>query len=76
MSLAAEPIATERLVLTGLSVEDADEMVRVLNDEALYEFIGGRPPTRSELRHRYRELVTGPHRPRRDLAELGGAFQG
>ena len=32
-------------------------MVRVLNDEALYEFIGGRPPTRRELRDRYAELV-------------------
>ena len=32
--------------MTGLSVEDAEEMARVPNDEALYEFIGGRPPTR------------------------------
>jgi len=31
-------------------------MSRVLADEALYEFIGGRPPTRGELRERYREL--------------------
>ena len=47
-------------MLTGLGVDDSDEMARVLNDEALYEFIGGRPPTPRELRDRYAELVAGP----------------
>lgn len=37
-------------------------MARVLADEALYEFIGGRPPTRAELRDRYGEARPAPQR--------------
>jgi hypothetical protein len=37
--------ATERLDLVPLTVEDADEIVGVLADERLYDFIGGAPPS-------------------------------
>jgi RimJ/RimL family protein N-acetyltransferase len=53
-------IVSERLTLTALTVLDADEMVGVLNDERLHEFIGGRPDTLVELRDRYRRFVSGP----------------
>lgn len=56
-------IITERLTLTALSVEDADEMVNVLGDDRLHEFIGGRPATLDELRDRYRRLIAGPTAP-------------
>jgi len=59
----APTITTERLVLTPLRVEDADEMVRVLEDERLHEFIGGHPVTLDELRQRCRSLVAGPSEP-------------
>jgi RimJ/RimL family protein N-acetyltransferase len=53
-------IVSERLTLTALTVLDADEMVGVLNDERLHEFIGGRPDTLIGLRDRYRRFVAGP----------------
>lgn len=52
-------ITTERLVLRSLRPEDADEMVEVLQDERLHEFIGGRPLSLDELRRRYRRLAVG-----------------
>ncbi|MDP9463412.1 MAG: GNAT family N-acetyltransferase [Actinomycetota bacterium] len=55
----AASIATERLVLDPLRVEDADEMVTVLGDPALHEFTGGRPATLDELRVRYAALMRG-----------------
>jgi RimJ/RimL family protein N-acetyltransferase len=45
--------------LKPLEVSDADEMVVVLADEQLYEFIGGQPPERDELIERYRRLTHG-----------------
>ena len=43
-----ETIGTERLMLTPLRVEDADELAEVLGDPRLHEFIGGGPtPSRS-----------------------------
>jgi RimJ/RimL family protein N-acetyltransferase len=54
------PIATERLTLTALTVQDADEMMAVLNDGRLHEFVGGRPDTLIQLRDRYRRFVAGP----------------
>jgi RimJ/RimL family protein N-acetyltransferase len=59
---SAETIDTERLVLTPLSVADAEEMVSVLDDVRLHEFIGGRPATLDELRNRYGAMVAGPGR--------------
>lgn len=56
---AAPPIRTARLVLKPLGVEDADEMAKVLADDRLHEFIGGRPATLTELRARYRRLAAG-----------------
>jgi RimJ/RimL family protein N-acetyltransferase len=57
------PIGTERLLLTPLRPEDADEMAGVLADPALHRFIGGRPATVEELRTRYGVLAAGPSRP-------------
>jgi RimJ/RimL family protein N-acetyltransferase len=54
-----EPISTDRLVLTPLRVEDADEMEVVLQARDLYRFIGGTPPTADQLRHRYGRQVAG-----------------
>ena len=54
-----EPILTARLDLVPLRVGDAEEMVGVLGDPALYGFIGGRPPALVELTDRYRHQVGG-----------------
>ena len=44
----ADTIGTERLLLTPLGVGDADELVGVLADPGLHEFIGAGPrPWRS-----------------------------
>lgn len=59
----ATAIETERLRLTALQIGDFEEMVEVLGDERLHEFIGGRPLTREQLRDRYRALVAGPSDP-------------
>jgi RimJ/RimL family protein N-acetyltransferase len=56
----ASEIRTERLVLTPLRVADAPEMVDVLADAALNEFIGGEPPTLDGLAALYRSQVAGP----------------
>lgn len=54
---------SERLVLTVLALDDADEMVAVLGDAALYEFIGGGPLSLAALRDRYRHFLAGPEIP-------------
>jgi hypothetical protein len=46
----ARRIDTRRLMLEPLRVSHADEMVFVPEDEALYEYTGGRPATLEELR--------------------------
>ena len=51
---------TDRLVLTPLAVEDADEMAQVLSAPSLYTHIGGSPPSAEELRARYERQVAGP----------------
>jgi RimJ/RimL family protein N-acetyltransferase len=56
-------IATRRLTLVPLRVEDADELVTVLADERLHEFVGGRPDTLAELRDRYARFIAGPSSP-------------
>ena len=60
---AEATIGTERLVLAPLRVADAEELVGVLGDPALHEFIGGRPDTLEELRRRYAAMLAGPGRP-------------
>jgi RimJ/RimL family protein N-acetyltransferase len=59
MEVSPVIIVTERLHLAPLAVEDADELVAVLGDERMYEFIGGGPPSLDRLRERYRSLVVG-----------------
>lgn len=56
-------IATARLRLDPLLAEDADDMVEVLADGRLYEFIGGEPPGLAALRKRYRVWAVGSPRP-------------
>src|SRR6185312_6185200 len=51
------PIEADRVVLTPLRVEDADEMVAVLASPTLYRFTAGEPPPLDALRRRYAALV-------------------
>ena len=55
-------IVTDRLLLTSLIVDDAEEMAEVLADPALHEFTGGEPATLDDLRDRYRSWVAGSGR--------------
>jgi RimJ/RimL family protein N-acetyltransferase len=50
---ASEQVETERFLLEPVSVDHAPEMVRVLADPSLYEFVGGEPPTSEGLVRRY-----------------------
>lgn len=56
-------MVTKRTTLTALTVDHADEMVHVLSDDRLHEFIGGHPASLDELRDRYRRFVAGPTEP-------------
>jgi RimJ/RimL family protein N-acetyltransferase len=56
---AATRIDTRRLILEPLQAAHAEEMLSVLRDAALYEYTGGAPPTRAELRARYASQVSG-----------------
>src|SRR5206468_710450 len=62
-AFAEAVIGTERLLLTPLGVQDADELVGVLDDPRLHRFIGGRPASLAELRARYARLTAGSPRP-------------
>ena len=53
-------LATERLRLEPLRVEDAREMAGVLSDPAMYAFIGGVPPTVAALQAQYLSWLAGP----------------
>ena len=57
--LPVETIVTARLALVPLRVDDADEMVGVLADPALYAFTGDSPPDLANLRARYARQATG-----------------
>jgi RimJ/RimL family protein N-acetyltransferase len=59
------PIDADRVVLTPLGANDAEEMVAVLSSPELYVFIGGEPPTLDTMRSRYSDLVVG-HSPNRE----------
>ncbi|MGW7097961.1 GNAT family N-acetyltransferase [Streptomyces sp. NPDC054838] len=52
-------LATPRLDLVPLRPEHAEEMAGVLEDPALYAFIGGEPPDPAALRERYGRLAAG-----------------
>ncbi|MBA3293968.1 MAG: GNAT family N-acetyltransferase [Geodermatophilaceae bacterium] len=56
---AIEPIASKRVLLEPLAAEHAAEMMTVLADPSLYEFIGGRPPTLEQLQRRYAAQMIG-----------------
>jgi RimJ/RimL family protein N-acetyltransferase len=62
--IEAGPITTSRLDLLPIRVEHADEMAVVLEDPALYEFIGGHAPTSDELRLRYARQIAGSPDPK------------
>ena len=49
----SKAIRTQRLTLEPLRIDHATEMVGVLADPALYEFIGGEPPSEADLAARY-----------------------
>jgi RimJ/RimL family protein N-acetyltransferase len=57
--LTAQPLVTDRLLLTPLTEQDADAMVDVLGDERMHTFTGGEPQSLEQLRARYRHLVVG-----------------
>ena len=57
-----EQIRTQRLTLDPLAVSDANEMATVLADVSLYRFIGGEPPSTSDLEELYRFQVGGSPR--------------
>ena len=54
-----EILATVRLRLVPLRIEDAAEMAQVLGDPEIYAFTGGGPPSVDDLRDRYRHQVVG-----------------
>jgi RimJ/RimL family protein N-acetyltransferase len=54
-----ERLRTERLSLDPLCVGDADAMVQVLADPALYEYTGGAAPSLEQLQRRYAAQVAG-----------------
>lgn len=55
----APKLASSRLCLEPLRVEDAEEMGPLLDDPALHRFIGGEPASLDELRDLYRRQVVG-----------------
>ena len=59
---SAAELFTERLRLVPLTAGDADELVTVLADARLHEFIGGQPASLDELRARYAVLEAGSGR--------------
>lgn len=56
---AIESLKAGRVRLEPLTVDLAVPMVDVLANPAIYRFIGGRPPTLSELQRRYAAQVVG-----------------
>ncbi|RFA11190.1 GNAT family N-acetyltransferase [Subtercola boreus] len=52
-------MTTPRLFLQPLRVADAEQMVDVLADPALYRFTGGEPPSIQQLTSRYERQVEG-----------------
>lgn len=54
------PLRGRGLRLEPLATTHAAEMEHVLADAALYEYIGGSPPSRGDLEARYARQVAGP----------------
>jgi RimJ/RimL family protein N-acetyltransferase len=61
--MKAEALSGERLTLTPLEPDDAEEMAEVLADRSLYEFTGGEPPDFAQLRARFERMTAGSGRP-------------
>jgi RimJ/RimL family protein N-acetyltransferase len=59
--LTAQPLKTTRLTLEALTVGHAAEMVAVLADPALYEYIGGEPPSEPDLVARHTRQTSRDH---------------
>ena len=57
--LTACRVASSRLALDPLRLEDADELAALLDDLSLHRFIGGTPATPEELRARLERQVRG-----------------
>lgn len=57
------PLVGDGLRLEPLRTDHAAEMAGVLADPALYEVIGGEPPTEDALRERYARQLRGPDDP-------------
>ena len=57
--LIARRVASPRLALDPLRLEDADELAALLDDLSLHRFIGGKPATPEELRARLERQVRG-----------------
>jgi RimJ/RimL family protein N-acetyltransferase len=58
-TVATPRLRTPRLDLGPLQPADADALVRVLADPALYTFTGGEPPSLAGLRDRFARLAVG-----------------
>lgn len=52
------PITSERLQLSPLMTDDANDLVDVMGDSKLYRFTGGAPPDVEELRDRFQPWAT------------------
>jgi RimJ/RimL family protein N-acetyltransferase len=82
---AKPPITTERLVLSRIARDDVDDLVRMLLDPALYEYIGDAPATAGAARERAERWLRGSADPdirwinyvarRRDDGRLVGLAQ-
>jgi len=57
--LTARRVASARLALDPLRLEDADELAVLLDDLSLHRFIGGNPATPEELRARLERQLRG-----------------
>lgn len=55
----ASILATQRLSVEPLRVDDADELAPLLDDGRLHTFTGGQPATAEQLRSRYAHQVVG-----------------
>ena len=58
-SPSGDALVGPRLLLEPLRIDHAEEMAAVLDDPALYVYIGGGPASVSELRTRYARQVAG-----------------
>ena len=59
VSIHSRPLVGTRLRLESLSVEHAEEMAALMDDESLHTFMGGMPLTVEQTRERFARQVTG-----------------